>query len=75
MICVSKGTDTEEFSIMLRALGAFLVVFSILSLVVHLNALGSVFGTGALSLFAIDQLVAQFARAPRSSRMREEPLP
>ena len=59
---------------MLRAFGAFLVVFSILSLVVHLQALGSVFGMGALSVFAIDQLLAQFVKTPRSSRMRGEPL-
>ena len=60
---------------MLRAFAAFLVVFSFLSLIVHLQILGSVFGMGALSLFAIDQLVVQFAKAPRSSRMPEEPLP
>ena len=59
---------------MLRAFGAFLVVFSILSLLVHLQVLGSVFAIGALSVFAIDQLVAQFAKTPRSSRLPGEPL-
>jgi hypothetical protein len=59
---------------MLLEFGAFLVVFSILSLVVHLDGLSSVFGMGALSLFAIDQLVAQFAKTRRSARMRREPL-
>jgi hypothetical protein len=59
---------------MLREFGAFLVVFSILSLLVQLNVLGNVFGMAALSLFAIDELVSQFAKAPRSSRMRGEPL-
>lgn len=59
---------------MLRPFGAFLVVFSILSLLVQLNALGSVFGMAALSLFAIDELVFQFAKTPRSSRMPGEPL-
>ena len=57
---------------MLRAFSAFLVVFSILSLVVHLNALGDVFGMAALSLFAIDELVVQFAKTSRHSRMRRE---
>jgi len=57
---------------MLRALSAFLVVFSILSLVVHLSA--DVFGMAALSLFALDELVVKFAKTPRHSRMREEPL-
>ena len=59
---------------MLRTLGAFLVVFSILSLVVHFQVLGVVFGMGALSLFAVDQLMAQFAKTPRSSRMPGKPL-
>jgi hypothetical protein len=59
---------------MLRAFSAFLVVFSILSLVVSLTALGSVFGMGALSLFAVDQWMSQFAPTPRPSRMRGERL-
>jgi hypothetical protein len=63
-----------EEVIMVRPFCAFLVVFSILSLLVQLNALGRVFGMAALSLFAIDELVYQFAKAPRSSRMRREPL-
>ena len=59
---------------MVRALGAFLVVFSILSLLVHLQGLGSIFGMGAVFLFSIDRLLAQFAKTPRSSRMPGEPL-
>ena len=59
---------------MLRAFGAFLGVFSILSLVVHLDLMGSVFGLSALLLFAIDELVTQFAKSPRSSRAPGEPL-
>ena len=39
---------------MLRALGLFLLVFSLLSLVVHLDGLGQLFGTAALCLFAIE---------------------
>jgi uncharacterized membrane protein len=65
---------TRGGSIMLRAFSAFLVVFSILGLVVHLNALGDVFGMAALSLFVIDELVVQFAKTPRHSRMRGEPV-
>jgi len=54
---------------MLRAFSASLVVFSILSLVVHLNARdGDVFGMAALSLFAIDERVVKFAKTPRRSR-------
>ena len=39
---------------MLRALGAFLGVFSLLSLIVNLSEVGSAFAIGALCLFAID---------------------
>jgi hypothetical protein len=59
---------------MLRAFGTFFVVFSLLSLVVHLDVLGTVFGMGAFSLFAIDELVAQFPRSPRSARIPGEPF-
>jgi hypothetical protein len=59
---------------MLRALSAFLVVFSILSLLVHLQALSGIFGMGAVSLFIIDRLLVQFAKTPRPSRMPGEPL-
>ena len=55
---------------MLRAFSAFLVLFSILSLIVQQDVLGSLFGMSALSLFAIDQTIAQFAKAPRTSRIR-----
>ena len=58
---------------MARALGAFLAVFSILSLLVNLDVLGGVFGIGALSLFVVGELAAQFAKAPRSSRIPGEP--
>ncbi|SRR6266567_5751702 len=56
---------------MLRAFGWFFLVFSLFSLLVHLDAMGRVFGTGALSFFAIDLLVKQFGRSPVLSRMRE----
>jgi hypothetical protein len=59
---------------MVRAFGAFLVVFSLLSLVVHLEILGSVFGMGALSFFAVDHLIVQFAKTSRPSRIPGEPL-
>ena len=59
---------------MLRAFAAFLVVFSILSLIVRLGLVGSVFGMAALSLFAVDELVVQFAKSSRSSREQGETL-
>jgi hypothetical protein len=45
-----------------------------LSLLVQLNVVGGVFGMAALSLFAVDELVLQFAKSPRSSRMPGKPL-
>ncbi|HET7890673.1 MAG TPA: hypothetical protein VFL34_04070 [Candidatus Sulfotelmatobacter sp.] len=60
---------------MLRAFGAFLVLFSLLSLLVHLQALGSIFAIAALCFFAVEPVMAQFERTPRASRMRGEPLP
>ena len=59
---------------MLRAFGAFLTVFSLLSLAVHLEALGTALGMAAFSLFAIDELMNQFAGSPRSSRIPGEPF-
>jgi hypothetical protein len=41
---------------MLRALGAFLGMFWLLSLVVHLDELAHLFGGAALALLAIDLL-------------------
>jgi hypothetical protein len=59
---------------MLRAFGAFLVVFSLLSLIVHLGLLGNVFGMAALSLYAVDELLFQFAKSSRSARIQGGPL-
>jgi hypothetical protein len=59
---------------MVRTLGLFLLVFALLSLVVHLEGMGRLFGAGALSLLVIDLLVAKFARSPRPRRMRGESL-
>ncbi len=59
---------------MLRALGAFLALFSLLSLAVNLNLTGYVFGMAALSLFGVDLLRARFSQGPWPSRIREEPL-
>ena len=59
---------------MLRAFGAFLAVFSLLSLTLQLEALGTVLGMAAVSLFAIDELLVQFAGSQRSSRIPGEPF-
>lgn len=58
---------------MLRAFGAFLSVFWLLSLVVHLNGMIYLFGASALTLFAIDLLV-HLLKSPRSLGKRGEPF-
>ncbi len=59
---------------MLRVFGAFLSVFCLLGLVVHLRGLVQIFGLAALTLFVIDLLVANVAGRPRASRLRDKPL-
>ena len=59
---------------MLRALGLFLFVFSLLSLVVHFDGLGQVFGTAAPCLFAIELVTEHSSKGTRPNRMRGEPL-
>jgi hypothetical protein len=56
---------------MLRVFAAFLAVFWVLGLIVHLDGSIDLFGLGALGFLAIDRLVANYA-SPRSSRTREE---
>jgi hypothetical protein len=59
---------------MLRAFGAFLLVFWLLGLAVHLDGVVHLFGIAALILFAMDLLIARFENRPRVSRARGETL-
>jgi hypothetical protein len=59
---------------MLRALAAYLLVFWLLGLVVHLGGLVHLFGVIALALLGIDLLMANSASSPRTSRTRERSL-
>ena len=59
---------------MIRPVCAFLVVFSILSLIVGLNGLGSLFAVGAIILFGLEKLVEQSFKSPRASTLPREPL-
>ena len=59
---------------MLRALGWFLLLFSLLSLLVQLYALGGLFGSIAVSVLAVDLLAGQVSRPERPSRLRGVPL-
>lgn len=57
---------------MLRVFGAFLLMFSLLSLIVHLDGMVRFFGVGGVVLLAIDLLFVNAAAGPRSSRIRRE---
>lgn len=59
---------------MLRTFGLFLLVFSLLSLLVHMDATSGLFGAASLACFVADILLAQTAKHPRHSRMRGGPL-
>ena len=59
---------------MLRPFAMFLLMFSLLSLVVHLDGMVLPFGGGALALAAIDLFAAPSTPGPRASRMRRPPL-
>ncbi len=55
---------------MLRALGTFLLLFWLLSLIVHLHGIVvDLFGVSAIVLFAIDFLASLLTTPPRA-RMR-----
>ena len=54
---------------MVRALAAYLLVFWLLGMVIHVSGLAYLFGGLAVALFAIDQLTAYSATTPRVRRM------
>lgn len=59
---------------MLRAFGAFLSVFSLLSLVVNLNGVGGAFAVGALFSFAIDFMLAHSNKSAARSPVSGPPI-
>lgn len=56
---------------MLRMLCAFLAVFSVLSLVVHLNELTAAFAVAAALLFILDLALPHLVKGSRPVRLRE----
>jgi len=59
---------------MLRVLSAFLCLFWLLSMVVHLEGLAYAFGLAAAALLAIDLVLSDFASSPRISGTQRRPL-
>jgi hypothetical protein len=64
-----RAWSAEELH-MLRALAAYLLVFWLLGLVVHLGGLVHLFGVTALALFAIDLLTTNPTGSPPASSTR-----
>lgn len=60
---------------MLRTLGAFLLVFALLSLIVHLRGLFMVFGALGFALCAVDLALGRLNRDVRMGKMRRELVP
>lgn len=60
---------------MLRPLGAFLAMFSLLAIVVQLEELAGFFGGAALALLGIDLLLTILANNKHTSGAGTEPLP
>jgi hypothetical protein len=57
---------------MVRAFGAFLLLFSLLSLVVHLTSMFFVLATGAIAVFAAEGVLGYLSRSSRAVAMRRE---
>jgi hypothetical protein len=60
---------------MLRTFGAFLLVFALLSLVVHLRGTCMVFGTMGMALCGVDYALARLSRDSRVNKMRRQLVP
>lgn len=61
---------------MTRALGSFLLLFSVLSLLVHLTAMSEFLGILGILVLSLDVMAARSKRVPRrlSRGMRRDPL-
>ena len=59
---------------MLRAIGAYLLMFWLISTIVQLDGMARVFGAAGLALLAIDLLTALIAGGPRPIRIRRQSL-
>lgn len=59
---------------MVRALGAFLLLFSLLSLIVHLTAMFVVLATGAILVFGVEGVLAYFSRSSSPVALRREEI-
>jgi len=55
-----------------RAVGAFLVLFSLLSLLVHLTAMFEYLGVAAILFLACDAAIARISRSSASRRFNGE---
>jgi len=59
---------------LVRGLSFFFMMFSLLSLIVHLNAMFQLFGGIAVILLAVDFGLLHYSRQSRAGKMRRAPL-
>lgn len=59
---------------MLKSLGAFLLLFWFLSLVVHAGGLAQFFGWSAVAIFVTDLLISPLKLTLKSSRVRRQTI-
>ena len=62
----ANSTNQEATPMTLRVLSAFLFVFCLLALVVHLDGIAQLFGASSVALLAIDLLLAKYSREDAS---------
>ncbi len=55
---------------MVRALGAFLLLFSLLSLVVHLNEMFAVLAAVGVAIVVLERVFERFPRRSRAGSLR-----
>jgi len=60
---------------MLRTFGAFLLVFALLSLIVHLRGTFMVFGTMGIAFYGVDYVLVRLSKESRVNKMRRELVP
>lgn len=56
---------------MLRCVGAFLVIFLLLSLYIHLSTMAEIFGTAAIAFFLADIAQTRGFKEPRHVKIHD----
>lgn len=59
---------------MLRPFGAFLLVFTFLGLIVHIEGVVELFGSAAIALFVVDSALAYFGKQANAIKAPQDLL-